>query len=68
MTPLILFSREKSDAEFEKTDLGGPASEQSRPQVLDGKAELLPPESRKDNFKLANNPNTASKNRQNPTD
>lgn len=41
-------------SEFEKTDLGGPASEQSRPQVLDGKAELLPPASRKDDFKLAN--------------
>ncbi|KAI4564751.1 hypothetical protein MJG53_015763 [Ovis ammon polii x Ovis aries] len=29
---MVCCRREKSDAEFEKTDLGGPASEQSRPQ------------------------------------
>lgn len=48
-------------SEFEKTDLAGPASEQSRPQVLDDKVELLSPESRKDNSKLANNQKNANK-------
>lgn len=51
-------------SESEKTDLAGPASEQSRPQVLDDKVELLSPESRKDNFKLANNQKNANKNEQ----
>ena len=47
-------------SESEQTGLAGPTSGQSRLQVLGDRVELLSPESRKDNFQLANNQKNAN--------